>query len=218
MPVPKVYRTTAEKFILSFNFTDAASGTGYLTTYGCGTSADDKLLITNNTFDADLADYVTTFTMSTGAIAKVGEINFDLTFANRAQTISGDLFINETMELRGGGSTSVQGYLKFRVLHVDTGATETEIGAQVTLPTQSVGASTNNSFRHLIKIPVSKKKFKDGEKLRIEVEFWAARSGTDSAVTIWLYHDPSSRLDASGGSPFTNATSLIVHVPFQIVT
>jgi len=217
MTLPTKFRTSSEKILQSFNFTDVAAGTAYKTTYGVGT--DSNTYLSSTAIESDTDNYRTDFTAADGAVVKLGELNFDLTFDNRSQVVQGVMLINSTILVSiGGGGTTGTGQFKFRVLHVDSADTETEVAAQVaTAQKTNPSAGTSASWRFLTEITIPQKRFKDGEKLRLEVEVWGARAGGASSVNIRLNHDGANRANEVQPQVFTTiGTDLIVQVPFKV--
>lgn len=109
MPVPRVYRRSGNRPIVSYDFTDIAVGTGYKTLYGLGMSGGT--FFGTSAIDSDADFLSSSFSAVSTATLLLGEKNFDLEFDNTFQTIQGQVLINSTLDLGiTGGATTGYGY------------------------------------------------------------------------------------------------------------
>ena len=116
MVLPEPF-TTAREFIASFDATDIASGTGFVTFYLCATAGGHIL-----SPDIIYSDLISSLVKLSGG-GNVQDIDYDVTF-NLPRTISGTAVINIPHALKNGGSGTETSQLTIKLIHYD-GSTET---------------------------------------------------------------------------------------------
>ena len=181
----------------TYNSIDIASGTGIINFYAGDTV--DLNLLSNSTFYAETV--VTRITLNTGAVAKVLDVDYDVTL-NRPLNIAGKVVLNVPIDLEdSGGGATTQMYVLAKVRKWD-GVTETDIcnNQSSNLSVTATGVFTYKMLAIDLNIPLTH--FKIGEVLRLTLECW----GNTSAGTHYghLAHDPMSRttgFDTSGAVP-----------------
>ena len=210
--LPQNFPTPTESAIVTYDFADVLSRTGYITFYVVGGDNSSSLFLSPIVIESDSEKY-STERASTGTT----ELDIDLTF-NVAQTIKGRLFTALSYTAYGGngvGTAVVEP--KVRIYHVTSGGTETEIGTQQTLTSISQGsAASYTDTREMAEFNIAEKRFAIGEKLRLNIEF-IATIGTNTTATLW--HDGANR-DITGRDFLNTAlpTDIKVLVPFMVVT
>tara|TARA_Y100000310_G_scaffold74337_1_gene70454 strand:+ start:403 stop:1050 length:648 start_codon:yes stop_codon:yes gene_type:complete len=215
MPLPLRYPDAVETNQLNFSFADALSGTGTATYYGTGTQ-DNKIL---TTVVSD-ASNPKTIAVSSGGGEDIFEANFDLLFDNTTAIVDGRLITTFTLDNDGNSNGTVISKAKVTAYHVDSASTETTIGAQITTDTFTITNAIDKSRRYTVDWDITRKKFKIGEKLRIEIIYNVNDSAGEGGSTCVLYHEPSDRtasaVDAVDSAITANATTLLTFVPFRI--
>lgn len=226
MGIPVVYRRSAEASIQSFDWTDIASGQGYVTFYGA--SDESAYFLTPNVCYSQKV-----YTDNGGSSATVDtkqlDIDFDILF-NVPQTIYGNAIVNvPIMSINtDAGGTSDQFMYPWVAIRKWDGTTETTIasisGSVVELDelTQYNDTYTTGQTMHCVTVNIATPtRIKKGETLRVTVEVhqWAGRSSR-----CLLGHDPQNRsveqtettadLDTVGfnGKP----TVLSCQIPFKV--
>ena len=199
--VPNNFMFSAEQSTASFDYFDYATGQGYRKHYAGAAydSASLKYFLTTQTIDGD----------GTNVAVTINNTNIELNF---------DLDINKPCIIGGADSlvnwTTVQNntiavYCIFTVYHV-RGVTETSIG---TIQSNTFTATVSPTYlRRCSKIPLTRKKFAIGDKLRLEVKFYTSGASDSS-----LFFDPGSRrTETETGSGGTIGTDLSIVIPFKI--
>tara|TARA_R100000501_G_C2626672_1_gene120418 strand:+ start:1745 stop:2380 length:636 start_codon:yes stop_codon:yes gene_type:complete len=206
--IKNIIPATPANVLPTFNFTDLSAAT-YKTVYGM--KDFDTLYLTGQQIDSDI-DKLFTLEVANGADAKLGEVNFDLSFGKITQFVKGLCWINSTIEMGSSGGNTTTAYFKLRALHVDGASAETEIASQVTTnQTNTATAGGIKRYRYLSTLDISRTVFISGEKLRIEVEIWGSTTSGNANVILW--HDGSNRNTSTTDA---HATNFIVQVPFEV--
>ncbi len=206
MAITKTF-TTVSPTVLTVDSLDFAGGLGYKRVFGVGTATDEFL--TSNTIDSDVDNTSTSFTAADDVIALLGEVNFDLKFTRRI-VLEGEAFLQMTGEVTTGASTNGVIQLKFRLIHVDTAASETELTSQIATVQKTTSQATNTSYRFMNSVAFPKQIFLVNELLRLEVAIHGRKNGS-AGTTIELWHDGSNRANAVSG----DATNLILDTPLR---
>lgn len=214
MTLPKEYRTAQERFILSFNFSDAVTQTGYITFYGVVDEASAEFL-TPVTIESD--ETSTTDSAVVSPYSLRDERDFDIEF-KKPQTVGGRAFIASTIiTSNGSGANSAGTYLKIRIYHFD-GTTETEIGTQQSTSSLDIapGAASTQYARNMCSFSVNDTLFAIGDKLRVNVELWVSVGGAGGGYGGY-FHDGKNR-DLTGTTTAGEAvpTDLKCIIPFRI--
>ncbi len=202
MGLPRVYRQSPA-YVASYSWLNLTAGLGYRRYYGACTLnlANARIyFLATELIDSGSGNAIgstAAYTSSGGAL----DIDFDITFGVPAIVGGGDAFFNLTHET--GATNSA---MTINVYHVDLASAETLLG---TFADDS--QEINIFFRHLLKVPLTAKKFAVGEKLRVNVV------ATNLApATIVFFHDPTSLLTKTDEIGRTIGTDFTCDIPFKI--
>ena len=224
MGVPINYRSRGEKTISSYSYTDIAEGTGVVNYKGANNKQDTTLtyyLSINSMASNDITTQGTTTTLTT--FTKILDLDFDIVF-NLPKTIKGMAYIN--IPVGGRTTTSApngwQAYAIIKLRKWD-GSTETEIAQAQTETTSGGGGAVNIKESKVMNVKIdassSKTHFKKGETLRVTVELWGTRTGSNNQ-NVGFGHDPKGRTDntaANGGIiEDTDSTQFLISIPFLL--
>jgi len=202
---------------LSVSFVEFASGNGYVKFYG-GTDQNGYVLNSTTFYSGTTKSHTT----DTAAIAtKQLDLDFDILFNNRSQTIEGKGILNAGvgMSTPGGAAETMQSYLVVKIRKWD-GTTETEIASGQGPTWSNAEAAVRQRQAMLIAgVDIPKTHFAIGETLRVTVELWAWSSqGTNK--TFVLTHSPknrSSNVTDTGGWDFgSDPTTMEIYIPFKL--
>lgn len=204
----QLFRKQSEGVIASYNYTDLASGTGYITYYAG--KLIDRNILSSNTFYS--FPPTTTIDMAGTGNTKRIDYDFDVLF-NTPQTIKGLGIVNVPIAVNPAAASASNGYVIAKLRKWD-GATETEIVSN----TSSTLSSTGSGYVYRmtsIDLDIPQTLIKKGEYLRLTIEVWGAGGANPSYVR--LGHDPMNITDAtypwgSSGIPPT----ITVQIPFRI--
>jgi hypothetical protein len=209
MIIPNEFQTQ-QQTLVNYDFTDLLTNVGYISLYGLSDDADALSLIRQAVGSTDLV-----IASATGTDAST-EVNLDYTFL-ASQLVKGDLFITETYSTDVNGASVCSAYTTVEIFHVDGGTSaETSIGTQQTTDTVTNPANQPaNYYRTTCKFAVDKK-FKKGDKLRVEATIVV--SGANANSTGTLYADPANSAISGAVDQHGRAvqTSFIVLVPFSL--
>ncbi len=199
MGIPPVYRKTPERAIVSFDFKDLASGSGF-----------EEFFLAKNNDDSGTTDVLTTTPIWSSLVeTNFGEgaevtTNFDSTVFNLPRTIRGTAILNLGIVSSSSGN---QETIKVQLFKWD-GSTETALTAELTLtPLTFIGVAAfslplTDSTGSLIKT---------GEQIRLKIII----SAIQAAEFIALGHDPRDR-DSDVISGAATITSSRIFIPFKI--
>lgn len=207
MPTPFTIPDTS---IASYNWIDTIGGAGYKRFYAAGAedSVSVKYFLTTNVFDssgsptgvANTNRGVYTYT-NAGADF---DIDFDITFGVPAIVMNADAIVNFTIYI--AGTAAADSTPTVTIYHV-RGVTETSLGTATGV---KIDSGADIYVRGAFKIPLTKKSFAIGDKLRLTF-------ACDNAnATVKLYHDPASALTATDADSRTIGTDLTLDIPFKI--
>lgn len=208
--------TTASQVLLNYNYTDIASGTGYITyfllsSYNTSTS---HMLDNNINYSQDI-EFTSSTTTST-TFVKVSDTDFDLTEFKISQTIGGIASANMTIGIPA--SPQVEGYVIVKVRKWD-GSTETDIASGQSKTKASIGGTGGNLLEN-IDVTIPKTLFSIGDVLRITIEGWARSPDGINLAKVTYGIDPKNRdgtvIIPSTDDPVSITTSLI-NIPFEII-
>jgi hypothetical protein len=220
MALPNYYISSGEQAIATYDFLDLAARVGYKTFYGAIASGATTVsyVLTANTMDSYPPLFSGAITGTASQWNTEKDLDFDVTFSN-PQIIQGDLIINSTSDMAGSaGGTANKSQIIYTAYHVNTSGTETTLGT-VTTNANSVPGIGWISQRDLVKIPIAQTKFKNGEKLRVNLLLQTYYETAISTKQWALYFDPSNRGDSIGYDRYYNAkqnTDLKILIPFKI--
>lgn len=229
--LPINFNIPNEGAVVSYNYTDLASGEGYQTFYG-GTASNGDVLTQSNKFISETTHTSSEETPVSTTSTKYIDKDFDITF-NTPRTIKGKLFVSVPIGVQGlVGGESWYFKLITKVYHYD-GSTETQLGSTETGKEYFSGALGANGIKGFVATnyhDLTQKGFKVGETIRITVEGWyRTNGGTARNAWVGIGHDPTGRADQDYDSPGgaiesaqvidsdTN-TTLQIDIPFKIET
>lgn len=204
---PKTFIRSSEGAVVSYNWTDLASGSGYQTYY----LAKDQTgyILTSHVAYSDVIltkvvmgatgltkhfDQVFSATLNTPRV-----VNGNVIVEIAAQTIEDDMtlyFIGKFVRIRGGSET---------VIANATGTTMTG--------TAGAGVNDHNS-RFMISIPVTNAVFAKGDKIGVRLEGWTTSPFAAANYYILVGHDPRSRTDSVETT--LSITNSILNIPFKV--
>lgn len=222
MVIPQPFTTTSPA-IVSFNFTDIASGTGYVTFYA--SKDHSAFFLSEQILYSSVAATQTTVDVSSTYATKFDQ-DLDVTFAI-PKTIVGDLLasVPVSVDATGGGSPTVFHKVTVTVIHFD-GSTETQLAQSVTgdiRTDESVGIfggpiTLDKDQIQTLKLPITRKHFKAGEILRINVKVETKGDASNAGTNVAIGHDPQGRLMPNDiGFKNLEVTSVMKFaVPFDI--
>jgi len=199
MSIPKKFLKTAEG-IISVGVTDVISGKVITTFYGGETVANDEELSTV-AFDSDHITKINSRTIaSLGVAEKSLDVDYDVKF-QVPTTIEGVATANISIGINkvGSGTTTFYGILKARKWD---GTTETELASDSSLDeiVTVTGAATVTSKRYAFKLDIPKTDFRVDDTLRLTVEVWVNRSGTNGVIVSGFGQDAANRDDDGEGT------------------
>jgi len=200
MPLKKVYRTGGKDLLASADFYELAANKSFVTFYLAdvivGSDTLDQILTQNPIYSNNGWSEVANATKT---------IEFDLNFEIPV-TMEGDANFWIPVAIAGGGTPTMVWTAK--IFHVNSAATETQIGSTITRTITSVAAA-NWIFSG--QITMTKKTFKQGEKFRFEVAVTSDTVGE----TGYFYYDPKDRTSEAVVNHTVTRQSLI-NLPIKI--
>ena len=221
MPLPIVYRKSAEAINATYDFFDGASAIGYKDFYCINTSTTDAT--TEILSPVRIASSQPVFTTGTWTVAKT---------LNRSKTW--ELLINKPIIFEGNFSVACtiitetlpdtrDVYMDVLIYHVSTGGTATllkgQSGANV-----SLGAAADVSARLNTTAKITARKFAKGDTLRIITQWYS--EGSAATGTARIFMDGAERADslevdrqyraADVAHAVYNNSDMIITVPFRI--
>lgn len=210
--LPEDYRKSPP-FTVSFDWTDSVLGLGYIRFFPCGSflTAGQTYFLSTKVLDSAANKKTSGNVGTSGSFVKKIDIDFDLEIIKEPLTAKGTAYVN----LTGAGIDELMTtgfYWIVKVVHVDTGATETTIGTgqSTTRP-----GTANKWYRENITIDLTETLFAFGEKIRITIEGWANDAGGGSAKIV-LYHDPASVESVTDADGVTRGTDITIDMPFKV--
>lgn len=201
--VPITFPVPTETAIASYNFTDIADGTGFVTYYGWATedsTGKDYVLVTDSNLRSDDIEQQVTLTNG-AAFVKEFDLDFDTSSLNLPRTLVGVAHFNTPIELSAVGESA---YVIAKLRKWD-GTTETDI-ASVQSETYLDGAGgVEKTLAFSLTVPLTH--FKKGETIRITLEYWAKGVGE-----FGIGQDPANR----DGTLMTDNTQIKINLPFKL--
>lgn len=212
MALPMKHRKSGEGAIASYDWTDIAEGVGYRTFYGVFNLSGSTGLLVNSrsVYSGTYNGYHTVSDPLTTSYVKVISKDFATTF-NLPKIVKGKVLINAGhllgLEGTSGGSVSVYDNVTIYKNNVSIG---TMSGSEI-IATTGIGLATSGMSSVIVDIP--KTHFKKNDELKVLVDVYAKKTGTQLATTS-LGHDPIGR---DPDSTYARAsTTLFINVPFVI--
>ena len=212
MGVPRTYRSM-EKNIISYNYTDIASGEGVVNFYAATTKTStgiDYILTSDSSIYSN--DEYTSGQIpknDDGVFRKVKDIDFDLTEFKIPRTFEGEALVEVTWGCSQSYTSDGNGvYLILKIRKWD-GTTETDI---ISVQTETWNDDKGTELKtSLVPLTVPKTKFKKGEVLRLTIEIWTMLDSSISNGYYYLRHDPKNRNGTT-----TNPYILKIKMPVNI--
>jgi len=206
--------TTSSPTIATYDFTEIAEATGFVTFYG-SQSIDDTTkthFLSSNKTNSQFI--VTKAALSTESFSKVIDLDFDVLF-NLPQTVRGTARANITV---GGGNlgsanTVGQAYAVIRLRHWD-GTTETEVAEA---QTHKIEWASNANYSEIMNVALdatASQHYKKGDTLRMTVEIWGKVGSGANGSDCGFGHDPNERIDPG----LTEAIPPVADTQGQVVT
>ena len=206
----------SEQPTISFSYDDISEGTGVNLLLGF-----QQKETTNVTYALSKSAFYSTLIETsvniTGGMSDtpVIDLDFDLGEFKLAQTISGTARIQQGINIQGRAGETASFYVTYKIIHYD-GTTETILGT-ATSQTVSIGSAINES--HMVNIPIAltRKRFRKGDIVRVNIEVFATGVGAGNVGDATIGHDPQNR-DGPLIIPSVDdvISRLEIHLPFEI--
>ena len=187
--IPNNFIVSSEGAIASYNYTDIASGTGFVSYYGAAVATDGgtSYILTTNPIHSSTATETNPTTID----------GFSITF-NKPQNIKGTLITDIPVIFSGLGNTL---YCTITVYK-----NSTQIGTAISDTRTGAASYSYKSFA--VPITISQTHFKKGDTLKIKLVF------TKSGGSFYLGYDPQNR--TTGETLSNECTIMRYYVPFVI--
>ena len=223
MTMPQKFPQPPSSAIASYNYTDISSKEGYIIFYG---ALHQELTVSKGYLSKDKGysnGVVSYGTATTTSFTKEVDEDYDVLF-NGLQRLKGKIRV--TLTLGTGCETTdnaSETYAIIKAIHIDSASAETSLGTATTetMVKTTQAAETAFSETKNVEIDVAAEQlFREGETLRITVEIWGRKTGTNSCIH-GFGHDPMDRNDEPANPDFnliedTDTTIFAVHVPFVL--
>lgn len=203
--------------LANYNFSDISDGTGMQLFYG----GETNISTGSSYILSSLAFYsynITRNVLSTGTTpdSKCLDTDYDI-LLNTPRTIKGDVLVNFQAGTNSAGGTGTYTiYFKVYVRKWD-GTTETTINSvQSATWTAAYPGTLPDDKTFTLKIPVTTTQFKAGEYIRITIEMYGWRSGSDANQTYMYGQDPANRNDPDAVIADASPTDLKIWIPFKL--
>lgn len=223
MTLPLKFRGADNRLGLNLDFSDVASGIGYVTLTGLTTKTTDSATITYFSLPDSFGSSITspqnsTTGSATSSTSFVNKIDVDFDMAPNAFTtkVQGNAFCEVTWQVDNSGSNGASAYIEWNIIHVDTAASETVIGTVVT-DTVAPGGGSSTTTTDFLHVALTETFIKPGEYLRLNIKSYTKVTGGTDGET-GLLHNPKNE-DTTALSSVTaanNHTYLKFHVPYKI--
>lgn len=203
MTIPVKYRKSADA-LMNYDVVDVLVGTAWAKYYLTDTAPQISYGMTKDVVYANKA--VTE--NATGAT--VIDIDFDLKFGKQG-VVNGDAFV--TVPLAANHTSGHTMSWTFKIYHVDSAATATQLGSTVTAVTTWAGSATSE-FRRSAKIAIDNQVFKKDDIFRVSI----ASDANPSTTTTAIAHDPKNRATFAGliGDYTLVGSEAFVTIPFEV--
>lgn len=209
MTVPGYFRNQGERNIISYDWIDIASGTGYVEFqgYASTTSTGTTYHLTDNPIYSSPDGKI-----AAGSTTNV-EFNFDSDAFKRPNKIEGlmHFFFTTNTAGNGGGDGTIQ--VTIEAMHL-RGAVETSLGSV----TDVAHIGGGDAGAKIVSIDITRTHFKIGDKLRLEVTLTLVTT-VGGAWDYAFMHDPLNRDMTFRSIAITAATTptyFKVLVPFRV--
>lgn len=220
MGLPIVYRRNTEQDLVNFDFTNFATGTGFVTLYAGEIFSGAIGLLSPNTFYSYRALSCSASTSTNGSASQFGHLLFDLP-VEKPFRVEGDCVVQIPLGCAPGAVASFNVSAEVTIIQVF------EDGTSSALSTTS-GAilrqqSSNNTFTGTIPhlLPLPRTLFKPGESLRLMIKAYGW-CDTSNGARFLIGFDPEGRITSEGfeeaAATFLSGdnTKLKVSLPFKV--
>ena len=206
--VPTTFRK-APAALVSYDYVDFASGTGYVT-FHPGKVAGPAYIMSPSVFYSD--GVTTTGTGDYATYTQILDLDFDVEL-NLPRTIEGDCFISVPMGVVPGPADTLTTFgLKYTAtVRKVVGGTEEDLGTADCTPYSLTAVSNDGTHpisRHAaVKITLPRTHFKSGDVLRLNIVLFGKANNTG----VWgIGHDPRNRDDDTLNNTGTVANVVIL--------
>ena len=215
MTVPIKHRKAAEGSIISYDGTDFVTGVAYKRYFGAmgDDESGDTFFLTTLAVDSKSYREFGTWTDDNTPASRIDR-DFDLIFET-TQQIEGKIILNMSFDAEAGAGDAT-GFVIVKFFHVNGGGSETQLGGTIQSDSIVVSSPAGKGKRLLIETDIPKTQFKEGEKLRVNIDVWGNGTAATDDGNVTLYFDPTNRLPTEFGDSdhTTSDSTLTVDVPF----
>jgi hypothetical protein len=210
---PKSFLRSSEGQIISYDWVDISSGSGYQTFYLCKDQTNYNL--TTQTIYSDEICFLSGEPPQ--ALTKIFDQVFTITM-NSGRIINGNVLVNPCAHVKSGGSVVVSLYFVCKLVKI-FGGVETTI-AEATSSTMSntladIGSLTPAQVL-LCSIPVTNYKINAGEKLGLRLEGWTNKNSGSTGFNVVIGYDPKNRTSAGSEKGRLVTTNSQINIPFKL--
>ena len=203
---------------VGYNWIDIQGGVGYVLFDGYGSdlsTGNDFFLapssiatsLAGGSTDGNLLSHTVASGVS-GAMAKRGEVDFDASPLQIPQTVDGKMIVRTSTRIEIAGSVGDRTFYIIARFNKWDGSSETQLDS---VQSDTFTYTDNINYNITVPITVDKERFKQGEQMRITIEYWSADStGTHSIIPG---HNP---LDSTIGFGASGQSRMTVAIPFKI--
>lgn len=224
MTIPIKYRKQQETSIATYNYTDIASGVGYVTFYlikptGTSTISGATLLTSASAYDPNVATETTT-NVQANVWTLLTTTAFDTPIFALPRTMEGDAVYYMTNGVYDGqaGVRSEQVVIP-TLQKVDSAGTVTNIVVGISGDAVSdTGSSAQFVWQKNAQVlTIPKTHFKKGDVLRLKIEQWYKRNSTSGDGHFAIAHDPKNATALPDDRTMDGFPSIsTIDIPFDI--
>jgi len=199
--------------LASFDALDVIRGIGYLRYYlariTVDTNSTDYLLV-EDTIDG--TSWKSTNQQCGVTLTKEFDLDFDIE-VEKSFDLEGVAIVNISYGVNSSANQT-DFYLICKLVHVDSGATETVLDTVQSATATATG--TRQDLRAALIMNITRTKFRPGEKIRLIVEGWGQAAVAAGTRDCYMYFDPTGRKPTDGGDgTHTNHSSVAtLDLPF----
>ena len=212
MVLPRIYRTTGEGVIASYDFNDIISGVAYEVFYLGNTKEDTTIsyVLSPNSFYSNDVEIEENIAPNTASFTLVKDIDFDVVLGI-PRIIEGVAILSIPMKFYiSGGAGHVTGYYIAKLRSYD-GSSETEIASAQSESNNSTDGT--NIKIHTVHMVVPKTSLKVGDTLRLTLELYLKNAHGSNQGTLYVGCDPKNREGDNFGAG--EVTEAVLHLPFK---
>lgn len=196
--LPVQFRKSSDS-LTTVDYIDAITGVGYKKFYLCGGTNS-----TGNTYFLTTDSSIRTDSDNSVVTGNAQDVDFDISIGSSGgfTVAAADAIIVAAVGADNGQNQTVT----WKVRHVDSAATETDLGTAVGA-TITGGAGTEQYIK-TTRIALTRKRFSSGEKLRLNFV-------TSSGANCFVYYDPSGLNTQSVETPNYTLTTWVL-IPIEV--